>query len=275
MSTSLSTDEELIFSLHDRPGLSWTPARCHEIRSELRKVASHCLSPLPSYQCLSSSPHAFDDKLLIIARSRTTNEIVAFVSAVYLPVPDIPLLLHTGLTCILPEYRRSGLTIMLFHHVFVHMVSQHPGGFWLSSLAEVPSSLVSINTYATNVFPSPPPGKRPSDTHLHIARTVSEKHRDAMLITPTAIFEEDAFVFRGSNPVGSPFRKDVDDPVYHHRRTATNEYYRSLFRRNMGDEAFQVGFVDPNRIMEAMGEERFEKRAQVRVNVLGPGIVMV
>jgi hypothetical protein len=247
------------FELHDRPGLRWTPSEKSALSKELRTFASTCLAPLPDYNCLSSDPStAFDDKLLVIARSSKTGQIIAFSSAIYLTrIPYLPFVLHTGLTCIAPSHRRVGLTVFLFYHVFTHMIERHPQGFWLCSLAEVPSSLGSISTYATNVYPSPSVPK-PSVTHLRIAEAMDEKYRGTMLINPRAVFDKETFVFRGSNEVGSAFRKDVDDPRYAYRDREVNRYYRKLFRKNEGDEVLQVGFVDPGRVAEEKEEARFD-----------------
>lgn len=239
------------FQVLDRPGLKLSTAARSGLVQELRALAITCLQPLPSYQCFSTAPDALDDKLIVIMRDKPTKRIIAFVSAVYLSVRLLPAsaeestVLHTGLTCVAPVLRRQGLVAPLFLHLFAYLRTRpaFAKGLWMTSLAEVPSTLGNIAQYAANVCPSP--GRTaPSDVHLRIAGAVDAGYRAAMLVAPTARFDEETFVFRGSNPPGSCFRKDTDDPRYHHRDVTVNEFYRRLLGRNEGNEVLQVGFLD-------------------------------
>ncbi|KIP05232.1 hypothetical protein PHLGIDRAFT_163270 [Phlebiopsis gigantea 11061_1 CR5-6] len=239
------------FQVYDRPGLTLPPSNHTQLIHDLRALASTCLDPIPDYQCLSYSPYALDDKLIVVMHpSGAPHHVVAFVSAVYLSIALAPgsaptTVLHTGLTCVAPGSRRQGLLAPLFLRLFGHLRAQpaFARGLWLTSLAEVASSLGNIAQYAADVFPAPGSG-RPSATHLRIADAVAERYRDAMLIEPGARFDRDSFVFRGSNPLGSCFRKDTEDVRYHHRDRKVNEYYRGLLGRNEGNEVLQVGFLD-------------------------------
>lgn len=130
------------YELLDRPGLTWSSEDKSQFITELRALAGLCLSPVPDYQCLSfSSPTALDDKLIVLARRRETGDLIAFSSAIYLEIQSIGTVLDTGLTCVHPNMRRSGLTIFLFANMFFHIASNFPKGIWMSTLAEVPSSL--------------------------------------------------------------------------------------------------------------------------------------
>lgn len=90
--------------------------------------------------------------------------------------------------------------------------------------------------------------------HLHIAESISKYHRDALLISPDAVFDPDRFIFVGSNPPGSCFRKSRDDNQFHHRKTALNRFYRGLLGAE-GNEVLQVAYVLRERIAEANDEE--------------------
>jgi hypothetical protein len=137
--------DELDFEPHDRRGSDWTDEHKYQVLQQLRNFALKCLSPLPHYNCLADDySTAFDDKLIVIARSASTREIVGFISAVYL--------VGTGLTCVAETLRQKNLTIFLFYHVFLHLISEYPEGFWLSNLAGVISILGSITRYVTNVI---------------------------------------------------------------------------------------------------------------------------
>jgi hypothetical protein len=52
-----------------------------------------------------------------------------------------------------------------------------------------------------------------------------------MLISPTAVFDEQKFVFKGSNyGVGAVFAKNVDEPQYWHRDRLANDFYQALLK---------------------------------------------
>lgn len=264
------------FQVLDRPALVLSTAARSGLVHELRALAATCLQPLPDYQCLSTAPDALDDKLIVIMRDKPTKRIIAFVSAVYLKVrllstsTEESTVLHTGLTCVAPALRRQGLVMPLFLHLFAYLRARptFAKGLWLTSLAEVPSTLGNIGEYITDVFPSP--GRTaPSDVHLRIARVVDTRYRATMLVAPTARFDEETFVFRGSNPPGSCFRKDTDDPRYHHRDASINEFYRKLLGRNEGNEVLQVGFLDWE-VFERLGKIRQVKQ-QLGIEVRSVG----
>ncbi|KAK1975245.1 cytochrome P450 [Colletotrichum cereale] len=135
----------------------------------------------------------------VIAIARYEREPVAFISTICLPIAGLDKpLLHTGLTVIHPAHRKSGITLDMFAD----------------------------------------PSGRPSEHHLAIARDISANHRDKMLISPSVVFDEAAFVFRGSNDSlhEQAFRKDVDDQWYWHRDHEASVFIRKLFRQDKGDE---------------------------------------
>ncbi|GJE92010.1 hypothetical protein PsYK624_081630 [Phanerochaete sordida] len=222
---------------------------------ELRELAATSLQPLPDYQCLSGMPDALNDKLIVTMRDDATGRVAAFVSAVYMQIAlragDPPrTVLHMGLTCIAPALRRQGLMVPLFMHLYIylHDLPECHDGLWITSLAEVPSTLGKIAEGMVDVYPSPS-FPEPSDVHLRIARAVDERYRSAMGISPDAQFDAENFVFRGSNPPGSCFRKDSEDPQFYHRDAEINEFYRRLLGRDEGNEVLQVGFLDWERIL--------------------------
>ncbi|CZR56178.1 uncharacterized protein PAC_06066 [Phialocephala subalpina] len=248
--------EDLIFTIHDRPGLTYPPAKTAELVDELRQFASLSLNPLPNYQIFSNAK----DKVVVTAHLKTPTghgALQAFTSAVLIPIPSLPPdereILHTGLTVIAPSLRRKGMLVQLFSRLILHVYSSRPPNskLWITSLAEVPNSLVHIANFFSDVFPSP--SKTVSgETDLVIARAIDREHREKMLISPDATFDEERFVFRGSNGgEGIVFRKDVDDEQYWHRDRAMNDFYRGLLRGE-GDEVLQVAWIDAERIARSL-----------------------
>jgi hypothetical protein len=251
--------DDLDFELHDREGGDWTDHQKSQLSQELQTFASTCLFP---HNCLSSNfSTAFDDKIIAIARSSTTRMIVGFTSAVFLKGfndKSVPFVLHTGLTCVSENLRRQNLTIFLFYHIFVRLCSSYPEGFWLSNLAGITSSLGSISRYGTNVYPSPS-FPTPSSMHRLIAKTIDLCHWSKMLVSSSAVFDSERFVFLGSNKPGSCFYKDRDDVRYADRQSTINEFYRKLLRKDGGDEVLQIAFVNSEQLFDSRYESRFEK----------------
>lgn len=250
------------FEVLDRPGLQWTQAAITELQEELRGLGALCLGFLPEYQVFDRSKGALNDKL--IACARKDGKVVGFVSAVWLPIPGLAdPVLHTGLTVVHPELQQTGLVIDLLAALSPYTLGKYPKGLWITTLAEVISSLVRVSLFTTQSFPSPQwtkehPSGKPSPTHLLIAREISLKHRDKMLISPDAVFEESTFVFRGSNASvqGSVFKKDIEDQRYWHRDSKASRYYKSMLRRNAGDEVLQISFLEPAHFVQALRSPR-------------------
>ncbi|KAF3016407.1 hypothetical protein E8E14_002100 [Neopestalotiopsis sp. 37M] len=277
-------DTNYEIKVFDRPGRQWTDETISQLQDELRQLGSLCLNPLPEYQMFDkSSRRALDDKL--IATARENGKIIAAVSAVWLYIPGLQqLILHTGLTLVHPQYRKSGVNIQLFATQWLYVLRLYPKGIWLSTLAEVVSSLVHITKFTMNAYPSPQwshdnPTGDPSSTHLQIARAISAMHREKMLISPNAVFDEHAFVFRGSNASdqGSAFNKDIDDKTYWHRDIQASRFFRSLLRPHAGDEVLQISFLDPVHARRVLQGQRFAsefgKRA-AKVRYRGTGLDM-
>jgi hypothetical protein len=242
----------IIFTVYDRPGLENSPAENSSLVEELKRLASLSLNPLPNYQCFSSASNALDDKVIVTAHSKVRNDngtsgkgsLIAFTSAVLLKVVGLDggEVFHTGLTVVDPLVRRQGLLVQLFSQLILHVYSSRSteDRIWITSLAEIPNSLVHVAIFMANVFPSPFLSS-PNATHLLIARSIDKEHRKKMLISPNAVFDEEHFVFKGSNDSeeGNVFLKNADDPQYWHRNRELNDYYRSLLQ-NKGDEVLQV-----------------------------------
>ncbi|KAJ3489537.1 hypothetical protein NLI96_g2075 [Meripilus lineatus] len=237
------------FEVFERPGKEWSLRKCREIVHELREFASPFLIPLPDYQCLSLAPGALDDKLLVIVRQGfSPYKIVAFTSSVLIEMPFLKdfdtctTVLHGGLTCVSPKMRGSNLTIQLTFHVWSHMAQEYPEGFWTTNVAEVISSLGNFGIYTRHCYPHPSVSK-PLEVQRRIAQEISLHHRVCMDISPEAVFDPDTFVFKGSNLPGSCFRKDTEDPRYHHRDPRETQYFKALLGRNEGNEVLQVAFL--------------------------------
>lgn len=224
------------------------------LQASLRYLCSQCLPEIPNYQALKE-PRGTDwlvDKMVVLAH--LDHNLVGFISALSIPIPDSDdPIIHTGLTMVHPSHRRlTGLKQMMFNHLILHLLGKFPGGFWVTTLAEVISSLVHTSIYTINGFPSIEHNE-PNQTHLRIAKEI-DRNRECFLISPHAIFEDNTFVFRGSNdwPEGRVFMKDINDQRYWHRDLERSKFYYDRLRNNKGDEQLLVAFVDPNIIRMAM-----------------------
>jgi len=225
------------------------------MKADLHAVAAACMSLVPSYQCLSPSPSAFDDKVLAVAREPSAGRAVGFVSAVLLTAPDLPVIVHAGLTCVAPSAQHTGLVNALMLCLSQRLVRELPSGFWTTSISRSLSSLASASSHLSFVFPSPDGPIAPSPMHLRIADAVSREHRLALAISPAAVFDPTRFVFCDSCPVGSPFRYALEETAItstkndHNDRDGVQhvrEFYRALLcDGGDGDDILQVGFLDP------------------------------
>ncbi|CAN8096459.1 unnamed protein product [Discula destructiva] len=252
-------------------------SRLVTIHSDIHRLATLCFKPVPNYQILKADVQdAFDHKLLVTARdAEDSDKLIGFVSAVFLPIEGLDnTLLHTGLTVVHPDYRKSGVVHQLFATLFLHLLGEFPEGLWLSTRAAVITSLVHIAKHTTKVYPSPeweakyPEG--PSGTHLLIAKEISKRHRSQMLVAPDAKLDEKTFVFMGSNNTeeGQAFIKDVDDTQYWHIDKQSSEFYRRLMRRGMGDEVLQVSFLDPEHLLRVASAPRYRDQWQGKFSKL-------
>ncbi|KAK1598835.1 uncharacterized protein LY79DRAFT_586375 [Colletotrichum navitas] len=259
------------------PGITLSRDEKTKLQDSFCHLGRLCLSPLPKYQVFDkASPTSLDDKVIVVSRCK--DEVIAFLSAIWLPItsPDRPLL-HSGLTVIHPAHRGSGISLDLYAHLCLHLINKLPDGFWTSTLAAVISSLVNVSIYTTQVFPSPGWSShqstgQPSAHHLAIAQEISANHRDKMLISPSAVFDENSFVFRGSNnsDQGESFRKDIDDQLYWHRDQKASAFFRNLLRPNTGDEVLQISYLDPKYLAKHMKSQRFAERYSDRAAKVHP-----
>ncbi|KAK4164305.1 membrane protein [Cladorrhinum sp. PSN259] len=271
---SPSIDYEI--TCYEHPGLHISQSEQDSLQKELCAFASDYLNPLPRYNIFdTSSPIALNDKVIVTARVSDTGALAAFVSASLIPIPGlddgdptayVPVL-NTGLTIIHQDHRKSHhIKRLLFGTLFMHMFARFPKGMWLVSLAEVITSLVQIARYTQRCFPCPPSwpnsgGPTPSETHLKIAREISVNHRHKFLINPKSKFDEGRFVFLESNNTeeGKVFMKDVDDRRYWHRDEEATRFFKGFFRRNMGDEVLQVGWLKPEHVIGLGTREGFQR----------------
>lgn len=262
MAVTNKVDYEL--EVLDHPGMTQSVERISSLRSQLCQLGNLCFDLLPNYQVFESpSDTSFHDKLIVLAKK--DSEIIAFLSAVVLPVSRLKdPVVHTGLTVIHPRYRKSGVIHSLFAAFFLHLFSVYPQGLWLSTLSRIVTSLGHIATYTSDVFPSPQWNEehlsaQPSDTHLHIAREINAKHRRQMLISPETYFDESAFVFRAPKPRLSGGSSVYADIVLKqdHRNLKLTRFYRDLLR-GPGDEVLQVSYFNPD-FTFAKGEEVLAK----------------
>ncbi|KAH8780245.1 hypothetical protein F5883DRAFT_196261 [Diaporthe sp. PMI_573] len=235
----------------DRPGMTQSDEDISMLRSRLCQLGHLCFNPLPNYQVFEDpSKTSFHDKIIVLAKQ--DDKLIAFLSAVVLSISGLEdPVVHTGLTVIHPNHRKSGVIHRLFAGLVLHIFSTYPNGLWLSTLSGIVTSLGHIATYTSEVFPSPQwneehPSAHPSDTHLHIAREISAKHRQKMLIPPEAYFDESVFVFRTSKPTlaaSSPV--DAASVLrQNHRNVTLTRFYRGLLQ-NPGDEVLQISYFRP------------------------------
>jgi hypothetical protein len=211
------------------------------LNAGLQAVAATCFDPVPQYQCLRGTRAAYRDKVITVAYG-PDGRVSGFCSAILLDVPDLPSVLHLGLTCVDPVHRGQRLTHLLTSKLALgHLLRTRPHGrVWITNVACVLSSVGSVALNFDAVYPSPFGAVAPSPVHRRIAQVVAEHYRDDIAIDSDAHFDAVRFVFRGSVK-GSVFQKSEQDERFHHRDSEVNDFYRGLLRFDEGDEVLQIG----------------------------------
>lgn len=233
------------FSYLGRPGRRLDDAAADALCAELIEVGRTCLSPLPHYQVFVGGRACLSDKVLMLARD-ASGRLVGFTSAVVLEVAGVGPVLHLGLTCVRPEARGARLTHLLVSKLVTRFYATRRAfrRLWVTNVACVLSSLGSVAKNFAQVHPSPwsPQALRP-EVWL-IARAFDERYREVAHIQPSATFDPDTFVFRGSGR-GTAFQKEGADDTFAHRESKLNDFYRNILNFDDGDEVLQVGAVEP------------------------------
>lgn len=239
MSSERAASPYRIRFLH-RPGRTMGNAEIAELARSVRETAETCFEELPPYQVLLGTREAFSDKVLTVAE-REDGTMAGFCSAVLLPIPGVGRVFHTGLTCVRPEDRSSGLTHKLTSKAaLTYLLRFRPlSKVWMTNVACVLSSLGNIALHFDEVYPTPA-GTGASDTHRRIAQAIAEFHREKIFVRPDAEFDPERFVFRGGN-LGNCFAKRADDARYHHRDAGLNRFYSERLNWEAGDVQLQVG----------------------------------
>ncbi|KAF9017174.1 hypothetical protein BDZ89DRAFT_1074987 [Hymenopellis radicata] len=226
---------DMIVSYHHRPSTNLSVDNCRRFIRELRQVAASSFQiderHLPNYQCLSLDDpvRSLADKVIVCVRLKDTGKMIAFTSAVLLPIPSLPdPVLHLGLTCIIPSALSHGLTKMLVGGIARHYLRTRPDQtVWVSNLAAVVSSLGNIAIFMDEVCPSLRHRVAPTPTHILIAKTIVETPalRESMYLRPDVPFDWEASVFRGSAK-GTVFEKGTRRSEGTHRNEALDSFYR-------------------------------------------------
>ena len=247
------------FEVLIRPGLKLSSQACAVLQSQLRSVAATCFDEIPDYQCLARSPKTLDDKVIAIAR-RSDGAMAGFCSGILIAVPGVGEVFHTGLTCVRPEDRGTGMTHQLTSRGLLRYVfSGNPvRRQWITNVACVLSSLGNVALFMDEVYPSPIGPVEPSSSHSAIAAYLDSNYRNDLYIRPEAHFDPRRFVFEGS-VADTVFQKDATDKRFRHRNEAINDYYESLMNFGHGDEVLQIGYVT---LLTAV---RHKLRGQVKV----------
>ena len=230
-----------------------------ELVHDLRRIAMHCFTPLVEYQCLITDASGLKDKVIAVAYDQNQTAI-AFCSAIWIQVPQCSdRALHLGLTCVDPSARGLGLTHKLTHQLLSKVLRSYSPfkKLWISNVACVLSSLGNVALHFKEIYPSPfcP---QPTETHLKIARILSDQYRKDLAISPTAFFDEVHFVFRGS-VYKTAFQKEEHYPRYQHRNEYLNTFYKNLLQFDQGDEACQIGWISWGAIIEYSFKSMYKK----------------
>lgn len=254
------------------PGLKLGLKRRESLVQELRSVASECFDEVPLYQVLSGQKEELNRAVIALARN-DEGELLGFCSALALDVPEHGPVLHLGLTCVRPKARGLKLTHKLTSKVIMHYMIKESllKRFWITNCACVFSSLGNVAMHFDDVYPAPYGRKKPSHTHMKIAKAISELYRAPIAIDKNATFNTETFIFEQSI-CGTVFEKDPADMRYHHRNPELTHFYTSILDFNRGDEVLQVGHVGPLSFPAYVLRKFFKKAKNKSSKLLAPQV---
>jgi len=225
-------------------------ARLARLQAELQGVARAAVPGSLAYGVLRGERAPFENRLVVVARNTTTNELAGFNA---LPWLELTVggrrltVMHLGLLIIHPRYQRQGL-LGLLHGLgtFSAWKRSRPkdGPLWISNVTEVPAVFGAVTDQLNNVFPSYRAGAAPTPMHRAIADAIMAGHRHEFGVGPEAGFDAERFVITGSYTGGSDALKKTFESAPPYRAAACNEYCRAALDYGRGDDFLQIGQMD-------------------------------
>lgn len=224
------------YQYYYNPGKIETEQTKVKLLHELKQVGETCFETLPHYQCFKD----LDSKIIVLVKDKNQKP-VAFASAILFETEKYGEVLHMGLVCIHPDYRKSSIMINIYNvlSILTYESVFYGKKMWVTNCSCELSILKSVEKFYKDVTPSFKYDFKLSDFHKEIASEINNKYRDDLFISEDVHFNPDRAIFEGSVG-GTGFVKNFEE-----EELSKDDlfYYRNL-NYQRGDEFLQVGYWD-------------------------------
>lgn len=224
-----------------KPGKTWSGEALSQLSLELNRVAATCFDTVPEYQCLTGKPKDLSDKVLMVVRDGD-GVMRGFISSVIIDVPMVGEVLHSGLVCIDPQVRKSGLAHKLLYRLVFNYLIKYKRSFstWFTNVSSLIGVCSTFSSTLKDVYPSPV-CRVPSNTHIQISQHYSEQCRSAFHISGDIRFDSTKFIFREGNRKTAFLKRAKEGNTQYKRDDVHNRYYDLHMDADKGDAVLQVG----------------------------------
>lgn len=234
-------------AMWERPGRWLDDADLARMVEDLRLVAraSQEGKEVPAYGVLLGQRADLACRVVTIVYTRDEGRPVGFNALAYFDIPlgaRIESVLHLGLTCVDPEFRRQRLPALLYGvATFLLLFKSGLRGFWISNVTQVPAVAGMVAENYAGVYPHYNLRNRQTFKHLVLARAIMLDHRDAFGVGAEAGFDEASQIITNAYTGGSDELKKTFDDAPKHRRPEVNEFCRRALDYDRGDDVLQLG----------------------------------
>lgn len=213
-----------------------TEERKDQLKQDLIDVGKKCFNTIPNYQCFKN----LDSKVIVLVKD-INQKPIAFASAVLLPMKSGDTVVHLGLVCIDPEFRKSSIMINLYNILGILTYETNYLGkkMWVTNCSCELSILKSVEKFFKEVSPSFATAFNLSSEQTNILEEVSTRFRSELYITSDIQFDLNKSIFKGSVG-GTGFMKNFDKSELSQEEL----FYFNNLNYERGDELLQVGYWD-------------------------------
>ena len=229
----------------ERPGLWMPPERLARVVADLQAIVGRCIPGGElGYGAASGDQERLSRSILTIVHDRR-GQPVGFNA---LSILDCELrgrpveVLHLGLVMVDPEVRAAGLSGLLYGLTcFLVFARRQLRPLWVSNVTQVPAVFGMVADNFANVYPTSNPRDRQTFDHLHLARQIMARHRNAFGVGAEAEFDEVRSVIKDAYTGGSDNLKKYFDDAPKHRDPMHNETCQRELDYARGDDFLQLG----------------------------------
>lgn len=242
------------------PGKWMTDEALDELRTRLTALGRRCLGEVPSYGVYLPLRALYENRIITVVYSKTTDEPVAFAAMVVWPIQlsgskKIQKVVHLGLVIVDQEYRGKMVMYWAYHRpLFRYYMKRFLKPFWITSTTMEPVIFGSVADNFSRVYPHylPDQADKPTPGQMQIAETFVREHGHEIGISEHAWLDTTHFIVRNSSLGACRELMHDYEHTSKYRVDACNEYCRQHLHYEKGDEFIQVGRVDFSALLKSL-----------------------